>query len=116
MHECDSIAKILEDRNRISEPAPSSPKAAKDDFQAILQKYPFPRTSEERSLWIRAGEVAEIEKTVDTATLRKYRSGPAAEKTADGLAGRDKDGRIWRKPGPNGQVLYLISSLRNKPK
>ncbi len=116
LRQCASIAKFLEDGNHTPEASPPLPKTDEGDFQSILHKYPFPRTPEERALWIRAGEVADIEKTVDTATLRKYRSGPAAEKTLDGLAGRDKDGRLWRKPGPNGQVLYLISSLRNKPK
>lgn len=48
--------------------------------------------------------------------IKYFVSNAPAEKTPDGFAGRDKDGRIWRKAGPNKQILYLISSLKNKPK
>lgn len=116
LHKCASIAGYMQNQSKEVLSRLPIQKKMTPDLRTVLDQYPFPRTAEEGKLWIRVSEVAAIEKTVNTATLKRYRDIAPAEKTPDGFAGRDKDGRIWRKAGPNKQILYLISSLKNKPK
>ena len=97
---------------------PASPSPfLKEPLAKILARFTYPQNEEERAKWVTAREAAEIEMTLDVVSLRKYRmyhrDGTLSEKTADRLAGRDEDGRIWRKAGEHAHTIYLRSSLRN---
>ncbi len=59
-------------------------------------------------LWVRSKYAADI-LHVDTESLANYRF--EGTKSDDGLCGRDKYGRAWRKGGSNAHVWYLRSSM-----
>lgn len=119
--DCHSAPHLL---NEANDSAPKKTKIArsnesKERLDTVLARYPYPRTDEELSQWVTAKEAARIEQTVDTDTLRTYRkynrNNSPAEKAADGLAGRDRNGRIWRKAKVHSQTIYLLASLQNSP-
>jgi len=70
-----------------------------------------PEFNRQNGEWVKNTKAAELE-GLEPRTLAAYRSQGIAN--ADKTLGRERDGRVWRRPGtPNSHPWYLRSTLKN---
>lgn len=99
-------------RQRIDQAHAAPPASESPTIEALdaLEKT-TPSINREDGSWVTNKLAARID-GLEPRTLANYRR--EGQKTADGMFGRDKDGRIWRRLGtPSSHPCYLRSTLRS---
>ena len=97
-----------------SQPETSEPQVEnKQTFNADTTT--IPPVNKTNGNWVRGKEAAEIE-SLERGVLRNYRlESEGGIHLEDGMCGKDRDGRIWRKPHtPQSQPWYLKETLTSK--